>query len=48
MHNGEIKLQTNKYPAQIRKEKMVHTLFLFLVDDRTVVLREVCFAFYWV
>lgn len=44
--NGEIKVQTNKYPAQIHREKVVHTLNVFLVDDRTVMLWEVCFAFY--
>lgn len=44
--NGEIKLQRNKYPAQICKEKIVHALILFLVDDRTVTLWGVCFAFY--
>lgn len=37
-HNAEMKLQINKYSAQICKEKMVHTLIFFLVDDRTGII----------
>lgn len=43
--NGEIKQQISTYLPQTHKEKVIHTLILFLVDDRTVMLCYGLFCF---